>query len=107
MHRIRPPRGQVANLPFVREKEVELRPFDMRRFDAWMLHRIAQHCVCDGVTPMDLYDVASLWAAETSLPSEYCTIARDVGHVIRGGLVMGAFRRAKYDAFLLKVHAVS
>lgn len=100
MHRIRPPRGQPSKLAFVREAKLGLRDFDMRRFDGWMLHRIAQHCLCDEVTPMDLYDVASLWRADSDLPEAYSIMARNAGHAIRRGLVVGLFSRAKYEALL-------
>jgi hypothetical protein len=58
-----------------------------------MIHRIAQHCICDEVHFTDLYDVRSVLADD----DPYDSVIADVAWAMRAGLAARPFDWASYE----------
>ena len=96
MHEIEPPRGRI-DMP-QHPETVRLRPFDASAMSTELLHRIAQHCVCDEVGYSTLSDIASVWDDAEPPLAVYRAIARDAARAIRRGLPLRAYDREANEA---------
>jgi hypothetical protein len=63
-----------------------------------MLHRIAQHCLCDEIGHIELRDIAGIWDEDDSAPSVYSAIALDAARAISAELAFRPYDRAGYEA---------
>ena len=90
LHRVRPPIA-VETLPHGVDERA-LRPFDYEKLGFEMIHRIAQHCLCDDVHFTSLYDV------RTVMPDEdpYHPVIADVAWALRAQLANKPFDGPAY-----------
>lgn len=96
LHHVSPPsvgesnvrrRGQAPAHP--------LRPFNLAKVNGEFIHRLAQHCICDEIDFVDLYDMASVLQ---STPADRCyaTIIVAVAVAIRSKAAYSPYSRAAY-----------
>jgi hypothetical protein len=91
LHRVRPP-VRVEDAPHGLQEQT-LRPFDVRKLGFGMVHRIAQHCICDRVHFTELWDVLRI------IPEDdpYRPVIEDVAWAMRSSLANEPFDRAAYE----------
>lgn len=90
-----PPDGEL-NLPSPGRPDYDLAPFDPATLRPDLVHRLAQHCVCDQVAFTDLYDVRSMWDREDSADRPYYVVTQCVAWAMRYGAARGGFDEDEY-----------
>lgn len=94
LHGIEPP-GERVELKFD-PTESKYKSFALDKLSTGMLHRLAQHCLCDGIGAVELLDAQSMWSTRDETGSIYVAIADDLQRAIRLGLPFGRYDRAAY-----------
>lgn len=74
------------------------RTFELEKLSFGMIHRLAQHCMCDGISASDLRDAASILDDESWPDRIFRLIVLDIHLAIRSQLSVGRYDRARYHA---------
>ena len=95
MHDVEP-LARRRHLPFEPDDRTP-RPFDLAKLSLGLIHSLAQHCLCDGVGPIELMDAASVLSETDQPDAVYRAIMLDIAHAIRLKLPFGRYDRSAYE----------